>query len=60
VLEARCPQCGKKAEVNDEMTEVKCSHCNFFATYDEYIEIMKGKALALSDNFQMSWDRNPF
>jgi hypothetical protein len=60
MLEARCPNCGKKAEVNDEMTEVKCRHCGFFASYDDYIEIMKSKAVDLSDNFQMSWDRNPF
>jgi hypothetical protein len=60
MLEAKCPNCGKKAEVNDEMTEVKCRHCGFFAQYDDYIEIMKGKAVDISENFQMSWDRNPF
>ena len=59
MLEAKCPACGKKAEVNDEMTEVKCGHCLFFASYDEYIEIIKGKAVDISDNYQMSWDRNP-
>jgi hypothetical protein len=59
-LEARCPECGKKAEVNDEMSEVKCGHCGFSAAYDDYIEIMKGKAVDISDNFQASWDRNPF
>jgi uncharacterized Zn finger protein len=60
MLEAKCPDCGKKAEVHDEMTEVKCRHCGFFAPYDDYIEIMKGKAVDISDNFHMSWDRNPF
>ena len=60
MLEAKCPDCAKKAEVNDEMTEVRCRHCGFFALYDDYIEIMKGKAVDISDNFQMSWDRNPF
>ena len=59
MLEARCPECGKKAMVNDEMSEVKCSHCGFNASYDDYIEIMKGKAVDIVDNFQMSWDRNP-
>ena len=59
MLEARCPQCGKRAEVNDEMTEVKCSHCGFSSSYDDYIEIMKGKAADLADNFQMNLDRNP-
>jgi ribosomal protein S27E len=60
MLEAKCPDCGKKALVDDEMTEVKCSHCGFVAPYDDYIEIMKGKAVDFADNFQMSWDRNPF
>ena len=59
MLEARCPECGKKAMVNDEMSKVKCSHCGFTATYDDYIEIMKGKAVDIVDNFQMNWDRNP-
>jgi phage FluMu protein Com len=60
MLEAKCPRCSKKAEVNDEMTEVRCRHCTFVASYDDYIEIMKGKAVDIGDNFQMSWDRNPF
>jgi hypothetical protein len=60
MLEAKCPRCSKKAEVNDEMTEVKCRQCAFIASYDDYIEIMKGKAVDFAENFQMSWDRNPF
>jgi endogenous inhibitor of DNA gyrase (YacG/DUF329 family) len=60
MLEARCPECGKKAMVNDDMTEVKCSQCGFSSTYDDYIEIMKGKAVGMADNFQASWDKNPF
>ena len=60
MLEAKCPDCGKKALVDDEMTEVKCSHCGFVAPYDDYIEIMKSKAVDFADNFQMSWDKNPF
>jgi hypothetical protein len=39
---------------------VRCRHCTFVASYDDYIEIMKGKAVDIGDNFQMSWDRNPF
>ncbi|HEX2107520.1 MAG TPA: zinc-domain-containing protein [Nitrososphaera sp.] len=60
MLEAKCPDCSKRAEVNDEMTEVKCRHCGFSAAYDDYIEIMKGKAADIADNFQMNWDKNPF
>ncbi|MGI0029714.1 MAG: zinc-domain-containing protein [Nitrososphaera sp.] len=60
MLEAKCPECSKKAEVDDEMSKVECKHCGFSASYDEYIEIMKGKAVDISTNFQMNWDRNPF
>ena len=59
MLEARCPECGKKAQVDDEMSKVTCRHCGFAAGYDEYIEIMKGKALTLSDDYQMNLDKNP-
>ena len=47
MLEARCPQCGKKAIVDDDMENVKCGHCGYVSTYDEYIETMKGKAVML-------------
>lgn len=60
MLEAKCPDCSKRAVVSDEMTEVKCRHCGFSAAYDDYIEIMKGKAADIADNFQMNWDKNPF
>ncbi|HEY7733969.1 MAG TPA: zinc-domain-containing protein [Nitrososphaera sp.] len=60
MLEARCPECGKKAQVDDEMSKVECAHCGFSRSYDEYIEIMKGKAVDIADNFQANWDRNPF
>ena len=60
MLEARCPLCGKKAIVDDDMENVKCEHCGYASTYDEYIETMKGKAVMLADDFQMNWDKNPF
>ena len=60
MLEAKCPQCGKRAEVNNDMSKVECRHCGFSVSYDDYIEIMKGKAVDIADNFQMNWDRNPF
>ncbi len=60
VLEARCPQCNKKAQVDDEMATVKCDHCGFQSTYDEYLEIMKGKAENMADEYLLDWDRRPF
>lgn len=60
MLEAKCYKCDKKAEVNDEMTEVNCSHCLAKISYEEYIEIMKEKALNMSTEFHSNWDKNPF
>ena len=60
MLEARCPECGKRALVDDDMAKVECKHCGFSATYDDYIEIMKGKAVDIADNYQSTWDRRPF
>jgi hypothetical protein len=60
MLDARCPQCGKKAQVDDEMSTVTCQHCGFTSSYEDYLETMKGKALTLSDEYQMNLDKNPF
>jgi ribosomal protein S27AE len=57
-VEAKCPACVNKALVNEEMTEVKCGSCGFTATYDDYIEIMKSKALQMADNIHLDWDKN--
>ena len=57
-IEAKCPICSNKALVNEEMTEVKCRSCGFTATYDNYIEIMKSKALQMADNLHLDWDKN--
>jgi tRNA(Ile2) C34 agmatinyltransferase TiaS len=60
VLQARCPECGRRAEVNDEMSEVRCKFCGFSTSYDDYIEIMKGKATDIASNFQENFDKSPF
>lgn len=60
MLEAKCHRCDKKAEVNDEMTEVNCSYCLAKISYEEYLEIMKEKALNMSTEFHSNWDKNPF
>jgi hypothetical protein len=54
VLEAKCPQCDTRAEVNDDMSRVGCKYCGFDLSYDEYIEVMKGKAVSMADDFQMN------
>jgi DNA-directed RNA polymerase subunit RPC12/RpoP len=55
VIEAKCPQCGKRAEIKEDMSEVRCKQCGFHVLYDEYIEIMKGRAVNMADDFQMDW-----
>ena len=60
MLEAKCPKCDKTALVNEEMTEVNCSYCLTKMSYEEYIEIMKEKALNMGIEFQNNWDKNPY
>lgn len=60
MLDAKCPKCDKMAEVNDEMTEVNCSYCLTKIPYDDYIEIMKEKALNMGIEFHNNLDKNPF
>ena len=50
-MDARCPECEKVAVLDDEITKVKCSHCNFEADYEKYLEIMKEKALNMSADY---------
>jgi hypothetical protein len=50
-MDARCPECEKVAILNEEITRVKCPHCNFEADYDTYLEIMKEKAIYMSSDY---------
>ncbi|MGB7952699.1 MAG: zinc-domain-containing protein [Candidatus Nitrosopolaris sp.] len=59
-LEAKCPECARRADLDDDMKEVNCNHCGFHARYDEYIEIMKGRAAVMGDDFQANSDRRAF
>ena len=55
VIEAKCHQWVKRSEINEDMSEEDCKQCGFHVFYDEYIEIMKGRAVNLADDFQMDW-----
>ena len=50
-MDAKCPECDQVANTDTELTKVKCSHCNFESTYDEYIEIMKDKAVNMAADY---------
>ncbi len=50
-MDARCPECEKVAVLNEEITSVRCPHCNFEADYDSYLEIMKEQAIYMSSDY---------
>ena len=50
-MDARCPKCEKVATLNDDVTKVTCPHCNFEASYEEYLEIMKQEAINMSIDY---------
>ena len=50
-MDAKCPECDLVAVLNDECSEIKCPHCNFKSSYDDYIEIMKDKAINMSADY---------
>jgi len=50
-MDARCPECEQVAILDEEITKVKCPHCNFEADYEAYLEIMKDKAINMSFDY---------
>ena len=50
-MDAKCPECEKFAILDDEITKVKCPHCNFEGDYEKYLEIMKEKVLNMSADY---------
>jgi Zn ribbon nucleic-acid-binding protein len=50
-MDAKCPQCDKIAVLDENITMVKCSHCSFEATYDDYLKLMKEKISTMVENF---------
>ena len=50
-MDARCPECEQVAKTDNDLTKVICQHCNFESTYDEYIEIMKNKAINMATDY---------
>ena len=57
-IEAKCPNCNNKALVNEDMTEVNCGACSFTSSYEDYLEIMKTKAVQMANDLQLNWDKN--
>ncbi len=50
-MDARCPKCEKAAILDEEVTCVKCPHCNFESDYESYLEIMKEQAINMAADY---------
>jgi Zn ribbon nucleic-acid-binding protein len=57
-MDAKCPKCEKRAQVSEDMTNVKCTYCGYNATYDEYMEEMKERVGGIVTNFKDSLNEN--
>ncbi len=50
-MDAKCPECERVAILDDDLKSVKCPHCNFEAEYENYIEIMRDKAVNMASDY---------
>ncbi len=51
-MDARCPNCEKKAQVNEDMTRVKCVNCGYEDTFDAYMECMEERVDDIVSSFR--------
>ncbi len=59
-MEAKCFNCNSRADFDIDKNKVICERCDIIIDYDEYLEKMKEKALNMSDDFQLDWDKSGF
>jgi ribosomal protein S27AE len=52
LLDAKCPKCDNRAQVDDDAKRVECKKCGYIDNYENYIETMKSKAENMADNYQ--------
>ena len=52
MLDAKCPKCDNRAQIDDDVTRVECKNCGYTDNYENYIETMKSKAENMADNYQ--------
>ena len=50
-MDAKCPECEQVAVLDEDMKFVKCPHCKFETDYDNYIEVMKDKAVNMAFDY---------
>ncbi|HEY6537164.1 MAG TPA: zinc-domain-containing protein [Candidatus Nitrosocosmicus sp.] len=56
-MDAKCLYCNEKAIFDIDKNRIICKKCNVEMEYDDYIEIMKERALTLANDFQDNSDR---
>jgi len=48
-MKIKCPKCKDTAELSDDFSFVKCSHCSLDVTYGEYIKMVIQNDSSYSD-----------
>ena len=48
-MKVKCPKCNEIAELGDDFSYVKCSHCSLDITYGEYVKFIAYKDARYSD-----------
>lgn len=48
-MKIKCPKCKKAAELADDFSFVRCSHCSLDMTYGEYVRILAQNDSTYSD-----------
>ncbi len=56
-MDARCPNCDEKAQVNEEMSEVKCGFCGYEDPFNEYMKKMEERVTCIIIDYQ---EKNEF
>lgn len=56
-MDAKCPNCEMRAEVNDEMTNVKCKFCGYEDIFNEYMKKMEERVSGIVFDHQ---EKNTF
>ena len=48
-MKVKCPKCEEIAELADDFSYVRCSHCSLDMTYSEYVKYIAYKDSTYSD-----------
>jgi hypothetical protein len=48
-VKIRCPKCNEIAELGDDFSYVKCTHCSLDMTYGEYVKFIAYKDARYAD-----------